>query len=237
MPTFNKYQVRSPHYHWRQISRNIFTFNTFVMARYQQVIKHIPKRFRQRILDIGCGDGVLLWLIEQQKSAKLYGVDLDQASLDQAVIKVKAKFICASATKLPFRSNFFDIVLATEIIEHLSRPKLMLAEVQRVLKPRGRVIISTPIKSNGGLTDKLHVREFSSRELRQICHRYFSRITIITSHPEWLKKIYTLSLGKIGCYHLDLGRWLINLLVLLTSWNPFISLPGRPTQQLAVCRK
>lgn len=237
MPTFNKYQVRSPHYHWRQISRNIFQLNAYVAARYQQVVNLIPQKSQQKILDIGCGDGVLLSLISQKTKSRLFGLDLDQASLDYAKTKVKAKFIQGSAGKIPFKNNFFDLVLATEIIEHLSRPKLMLAEVQRVLKPRGGVIISTPIKSNGGLTDKLHVREFSSRELRQICHRYFSRITIITSHPEWLKKIYTLSLGKIGCYHLDLGRWLINLLVLLTSWNPFISLPGRPTQQLAVCRK
>ncbi|MBU1499651.1 class I SAM-dependent methyltransferase, partial [Patescibacteria group bacterium] len=155
---FNKYQTRGHNYHWQQISRNIFRFNAYVVARYQQVVSLIPKS-RRRVLDIGCGDGALLSLI---KNAALYGIDLDQASLDYAAAKVKAKFIQGSAEKLPFESNFFDVVLATEIIEHLSQPELMLAEIQRVLKPDGSLILTTPIKQPGKLTDKLHVQEFSS---------------------------------------------------------------------------
>lgn len=231
---FNKYQVRSPHYHWQQISRNLFRFNAYVAARYQQVVKLIPRKPRQRILDIGCGDGVLLSLI---KNAALYGVDLDQTSLDYAAAKVNAKFVQAPATKLPFQSNFFDVVLATEIIEHLSQPKLMLAEIYRVLKPNGQVIISTPVKPTVGLTDKLHVQEFSPPELKNLLASEFKFVTISQSHPLWLKKIYSFTLFKLGRFHLDLFRWLINAFTLATGYNLFNCHYGRLTQQLAVAVK
>ena len=231
---FNKYQKRTANYHWQQINRNPFRFNAYVSARYQQVIELLPKKKNQKILDIGCGDGVLL---SQVKTGRLFGVDLDQDSLDFASTKIKAKLIQAKAELLPFRNSFFDVVIATEIIEHLSQPELMLSEIKRVLKPGGRVIIATPIKQPEGLTDPLHVQEFYPWELKQICRQYFRKVKVITSHPLWLKRVFTCSLGQIDRYHLDFGRWLINFLVLISGWNPFISLPGRPTQQLALCQK
>jgi len=231
---FNKYQKRAADYHWQQVSPNIFRLNAYVTARYGQVAKLIPRNSQRRILDVGCGDGVLLSLIGQ---GRLYGVDPDQDSLDFAAAKIKAKLVRAKAEKLPFSNNFFDVVLATEIIEHLPRPELMLQEINRVLKKGGRAIITTPVKQPGGLTDPLHAQEFYPWELKQICRQYFRKVKVITSHPLWLKRVYTWSLGQIGRYHLDFGRWLINFLVLISGWNPFISLPGRPTQQLALCQK
>lgn len=230
---FDKYLKRGA-YHWRQINQNLFQLNAFVLARYQQVLKLIPRKRHQRILDIGCGDGVLLSLI---KNSRLYGVDLDQASLDFAVTKVKAKFVRSPAEKLPFTGSFFDVVIATEIIEHLSRPQLMLAEIKRVLKPRGRIIISTPIKNSQGLTDKLHIQEFSPRELQQLLNQYFTQVKIYQSHPAWLKKIYTKTLLKIGRFHFDFFRWLVNAVVIITGYNLFFINFGQPTQQLAVGKK
>jgi len=231
---FNKYQKRSPHYHWQQINRNLFHFNAYVAARYHQVINLIPLEPKQKILDIGCGDGVLLNLI---KNAILYGIDLDQASLDYAAAKVKAKFIQGSAEKLPFQANFFDVVLATEIIEHLSRPEFMLREIHRVLKPQGRMILTTPLKTGKTPEDKLHLQEFSLVELKELLQPYFHQITISQSHPLWLKKIYTFTLLKFGRFHLDLFRWLINAIVFCTGYNPFLITGGRSTQQVSMARK
>lgn len=233
---FNKYYRRAPDYHWGQISHNPFQFNAYVMARYQQVVKLIPQNSR-RILDIGCGDGVLLWLVSRKSSAKLYGVDLNQKSLNYAAAKINAKLIKAQAEKLPFKNNYFDTVIATEIIEHLDRPEKLLLEARRVLKRGGRIIITTPVKPKNGLTDKLHVREFSAAELKQLCQRYFPVVKIKTSHPLWLKNVYTWSLGKLGRFHLDLGRWLVNAFVLSTGLNPFFNFFGHPSQQLAVGHK
>lgn len=234
MATFNKYRLRSADYHWQQVGGNVFRFNAYVAARYHQVVRRLPRRRDLRILDVGCGDGVLL---SQIGRGRLYGVDSDQKSLNYAATRVKAKFIKAAAEKLPFANNYFDIVIATEVIEHLGKPAKLLFEASRVLRPRGRLILTTPVKPTDGLTDQLHVQEFTPAELRKLCRGYFNQVRIRTSHPRWLKNIYTASLGKFGRYHLDLGRWLVNLLVLATGWNPFLTLSGQPTQQLAACRK
>lgn len=194
----------------------------------------MPQRKHIRILDIGCGDGVLLSRI---KIGKLYGVDLDQSSLNYAARMVKAKLVRGSAESLPFRPNYFDVVVATEIIEHLLHPTKLLAEARRVLKPAGRFILTTPVKNESGLTDSLHVREFSPTEVKKLVAQYFKQVRVITSHPLWLKKIYTWKAGRLGRYQFDLGRWLVNIIVLVFGWNPFTSLPGKPTQQLMVGKK
>lgn len=239
---FKKYQIRASSYHWQQISRSIFNFNAYVAARYQQVVSRIPKDKSLKILDIGCGDGVLAWLIYRRNKAKIIGIDTDKDSLKAARKELKArgakvKFVQASAYQLPFKTNSFDVVVATEIIEHLAKPETMLQEISRVLKPQGQSIITTLVKLRRTPEDKMHVKEFTRKDLYNLLSKYFSQVEIITSHPVWLRSLYTLTLFKLGKYHLDLFRWLINSLVLLIGYNPFIHLSGRASQQLAICSK
>lgn len=233
---FTKYQKRGA-YHWQQISRNIFRFNAYVMARYQQVVDKIPKNKNLKILDIGCGDGVLLYLINKKTKARIFGIDSDGHSLEIAGSKVNAKFFKASAYKLPFESNSFDIVIAAEIIEHLVEPNKMLKEINRVFKQKGIVIITTPIKLGPEPEDKMHVQEYSQEELQCLLKKHFNSVKISRSHPVWLKKLYLLSICRCDRFYFQPFRWLINTLVLLTGYNPFKSLPGSSSQQLAICKK
>jgi SAM-dependent methyltransferase len=52
--------------------------------------------------------------------------------------------IQADVHRLPFREGIFDLVLCTEVLEHLHTPELALAEMQRVLKPGGKLLLTTP---------------------------------------------------------------------------------------------
>lgn len=231
---FNKYQARADDYHWQQISRNIFRFNAFVMARYQQVVSLIPKKKDLKILDIGCGDGVLLSLIPKGKK---FGVDLDKDSLNYARNQVKGKFIRAQATKLPFSNNFFDIVVTTELIEHLVKPKRLISEAARVLKRGGKIIITTPKRQPNGLTDPLHVQEFFGEELINLLQPKFTQIRVLTTHSLRLKKFYIKSMFKLRHFYFEPGRWLINILVLVTGWNPFKLMSANGCQLTVIARK
>jgi SAM-dependent methyltransferase len=94
-----------------------------------------------RLLDIGCGQGVLLEALSRAlPDALLVGIDA-VAPPAQAPWQAVTGDI---AGRLPFADASFDVVVAGEVIEHVPNPDLMLAEARRVLTPHGRLVLSTP---------------------------------------------------------------------------------------------
>ena len=95
------------------------------------------------ILDVGCNDGaVLVGLAENGES--LWGMDISASCL-AAARQRGIRTVAADASQgLPFDSGTFDLVLASEIIEHIYDTDRFLAEVFRVLKRPGLVVVTTP---------------------------------------------------------------------------------------------
>lgn len=92
---------------------------------------------RGRMLDVGCGnkpyEAVFRGRVEEH-----IGCDLVQSSENRVDV-------CCPATALPFRDGSVDTVLSTQVIEHVARPRDMLAEASRVLRPGGVLIVSGPM--------------------------------------------------------------------------------------------
>jgi len=89
-------------------------------------------------LDVGCGAGVFLSTLE-----KGIGIELGK-DLAYVCKRKKLEVVVADANYLPFKDGIFALVTCIEVIEHVSRPYSMLHEIQRILKRRGRLFISTP---------------------------------------------------------------------------------------------
>lgn len=112
---------------------------------HQTIIRQIP-RDAGFILDAGCGDG---WLASQLKSTgrKLCSMDVSTANPFNAVKKYPFQghgAIVADVYHLPFRENTFDCIVACEIMEHTADPAMFIKELVKVLKPGGKLIITTP---------------------------------------------------------------------------------------------
>lgn len=95
----------------------------------------------KKILDVGCGIGRLLRNIICNIKV---GIDPSSKALQIASKNDKGYCLCATAENLPFESENFDIVLFLEVVEHTSNPKMVLNEINRVLKKDGLLILSFP---------------------------------------------------------------------------------------------
>ena len=114
--------------------------------RHIKVLEILSKLKAERLLDIGCGDGNFTMLMARSCGAKeVYGVDISEKGIEMAKRNgVKALRVDVDEENLPFNDNYFDVVTALEVIEHLFDPDHFLEEVYRVLKPNGIFILSTP---------------------------------------------------------------------------------------------
>lgn len=108
-----------------------------------------PKR-GDKILDVGCGDGVIT-ILAAKRGAFVTGIDLSLPSIKSARSHAKKErvndrtsFLASDIYNLPFKTESFDKVICTEVLEHLEKPLAALHEIRRVLKKRGKLIVSVP---------------------------------------------------------------------------------------------
>ncbi|MEJ5223739.1 MAG: methyltransferase domain-containing protein [Anaerolineales bacterium] len=95
----------------------------------------------RRILDVGCGPGVLLTELGQLTPATAHGLDLNRAALKQAAVQAPAAaLVCADAHALPYPDASFDITLCHYVLLWLSHPLSALREMRRVTRPGGHVL-------------------------------------------------------------------------------------------------
>jgi len=98
------------------------------------------------ILDIGCGIGYLLQAIRREnEKCELNGIDFNVNVKSLSIQKCKIKI--EDASKLSFEDNYFDIVYALDVLEHINEVETAIKEIQRVLKPKGKLIITGPTES------------------------------------------------------------------------------------------
>jgi len=97
------------------------------------------------VLDIGCGSGAALRLAERISKGRLVGVDPFEHMIFHAKAATEKsssiEYFIAQAERLPFSGAQFDVVCMINVIHHLDDATKGLAEVARVLRPQGRLLI------------------------------------------------------------------------------------------------
>jgi methionine biosynthesis protein MetW len=98
-----------------------------------------------KILDIGCGPGVDVDFLVKAGN-EIHGIDISNEALSHAQVRgiVTHKIDLSKKSKLPFDEESFDIIIATDILEHLFLPEVLLQECARLLLKNGVLIASVP---------------------------------------------------------------------------------------------
>ena len=108
------------------------------------------------VLDIGCGTGAALRLVESH-AGRLVGVDPFARMIDHAKAATasgsKIEFFVAAGEALPFGDDRFDVVTLINVVHHLENADKGLAEAARVLRPLGRLVIGGEVFGESALPD------------------------------------------------------------------------------------
>ena len=109
--------------------------------RVRAVIRRLEARAGHRILDAGCGTGHVL---ARLPGTERHGVDLSPRMVQRAqnTLGSAAKIVQGDAEKLPYEDGSFDRVIASSLFSHVLNPEQVVAELRRVTKAGGRIVIS-----------------------------------------------------------------------------------------------
>lgn len=128
--------------------------------RAKIILNNLKIKPNDRVLDVGCGRGFYLRSVKEiEPMADIYGVDLNDKYLAKAkktVNGLNIKIIKGDILNLPFKNNFFNKVIASEILEHVDNDERAILEIHRVLKPGGSVLITVPNKDYPFFWDPLN---------------------------------------------------------------------------------
>jgi 2-polyprenyl-3-methyl-5-hydroxy-6-metoxy-1,4-benzoquinol methylase len=98
-----------------------------------------------RVLDVGCGSGVHGAELKRILGHRVTGVDISDESIQKAQTRIEAAYV-ADVTKpdaYPFERGF-DVIVFSDILEHLYDPLGVLSEHVKLLNPGGRILVSLP---------------------------------------------------------------------------------------------
>lgn len=141
------------------------------------------------VLDIACGEGYGCHLLAQVAKSTV-GVDIDAQMIAYAgrqYASDQLRFLVGDATSIPLPAASVDVVVSFETIEHFQDHERFLAEVARVLRPGGLLIISSPNRSIYTERDQhhnqFHVRELDREEFRSALLAQFAHVALFEQRP------------------------------------------------------
>jgi len=115
-----------------------------VKLNHKNIMELLDRNPFAKLLDLGCDEGT--WTLELAKkigTKQIYGIEIVEERAKIARKKQINVKIANLNKKFPFEDNYFDVIHANQVIEHVPNIDHFVSEIYRVLKPQGYVIVST----------------------------------------------------------------------------------------------
>lgn len=149
----------------------------YLKSQNEKFYSYLPAMKGLKVCEVGIGKGMLIQQILKDKPAALVGVDISIPYLKyiQEKTQHQVQVVVGNAENLPFQEEF-DVIIASDIIEHVLNVGDFLTSVNRALKPGGTFIVKTPnnedinaySKLRGCQYDFVHLRNFNKSSLKSV---------------------------------------------------------------------
>ena len=148
--------------------------DNFVFQRSLLAYHAAAQRIAGDVLEIGTGAGYGIEVVAPH--ARRF-VTLDKhVPAPELLARPDVEFRQAVVPPLKFPDESFDCVISFQVIEHIRDDRRFVDEIHRVLRPGGRLIVTTPNAPMSLTRNPWHVREYSAAELRQLLGSVFSQV-------------------------------------------------------------
>lgn len=146
--------------------------NNYLFQRSIKAYYEASTYISGKVLEIGTGSGYGVEIIS--------GVAKEFVTIDKFDTQLNfteypnVTFIKGNVPPLNFDSNTFDFAITFQVVEHIKDDHSFIGEIQRVLKPGGKLIITTPNSKMSITRNPWHIREYSVDQFRRLLSKYFS---------------------------------------------------------------
>jgi SAM-dependent methyltransferase len=163
-----KYHVQEDKHWWFKARRDI-------------VLKLLQKSDpNSKILEIGCSGGPLIQALNERGYQDVHGIDISRDAIDLCRLRNIHKVFVMDGSLPAFKDGHFDIVIASDVLEHIEDEEKALSEWNRILKPTGRLIVFVPaFELLWSKHDEAnhHFRRYSKSELTRVLKKADFEIT------------------------------------------------------------
>ena len=179
-------------------------------------VSELPPETGTKILEIGCGGGATGALALQEKKCSVYcGVELSPSAAERARGKI-TQVVAGDVEKieLPWAPGTFDVLILSEVLEHLVDPWAVLKKLRPLIKSGGRVLASSPnvahyktllmlfrgnwMLTDSGLMDRTHLRWFTPISYRELFESSGFQVDLVRTLTPLTRKRCVANLLTLG---------------------------------------
>ena len=162
---------------WDERYKQGYSLSARHKALLREIVRHVDDFAPDALLDVGAGTGLLLDMLAVETAV---GIDFSKEAAAR-----HAQIIHDHATSLATQEDdVYDVVTCVSLLEHVDSPLAVLEQIERVVKPGGKVIISVP--RAGEMDCAEHVREYTSDDIGDELSRFGGAVSVDEFEAWWI---------------------------------------------------
>lgn len=174
-------EVNSDEY-WDEIYMKEWDSAKRIWPTKNQLVKEKTRK-TDSILDIACGTGSILRYLKENEYENLHGSEISNLCIER-LENLGISMFKSFLPEIECPDDSFDVVIASQILEHIIDRGKFLREIKRVIKSEGQCLLFVPDNCLGPIDEPSHVIKFNRKSLTKLIGKYFDDFTITSMKDE-----------------------------------------------------